>query len=123
MRCTHLVLLGMIRNVFSVTRITFQKVAMKLRTLRTVSIIDCVNKKARRALGKWAYLSKETNAKILSEVLQEKKNATLQSLSEHSKECHILDGELRNNHITKIVKLIFKNYLILLHHQFGKVFT
>ena len=86
-------------------------------------VVDSVDKKARRALCKWAYLSKETNAKILSEVLSETRNSTFQSLSQHSKESHILDGELRDDHISKIIKLIVKNYLILFYHQFGKVFT
>ena len=76
-------------------------------------VVDSVDKKARRALCKWAYLSKEANAKILSQVLTETRNSTFQSLSQHSRESHILDGELRDDHISKIIKLIVKNYLIL----------
>ena len=76
-------------------------------------VVDSVDKKARRALCKWAYLSKETNAKILWEVLSETRNSTVKSLSQHTKESHILDGELRDDHISRIVKLIMKNDLIL----------
>ena len=83
-------------------------------------VVDSVDKKARRALCKWAYLSKEANAKILSQVLTETRNSTFQSLSQHSKESHILVGELRDDYISKIIKLIVKNYLILFYHQLGK---
>ena len=86
-------------------------------------VVDCVDKEARKALYKWAHLSKETNAKILLQVLAKTRNSTFQSLNEHSKETHILDHELRDDHITSIIKMILKNYLILFYHQFGKIFT
>ena len=86
-------------------------------------VVNCVNKEAQKALCKWARLSKETNATILSNVLSKTRNSTFQSWIQHSKEAHVLDSELRDDHITSIVKLIVKNYLVLFYHQFGKVFT
>ena len=72
---------------------------------------------------KWAHLSKETNVKIVLQVMGKTRNATFQSLNEHSKETHIFDNELRDDHITFIIKMIVKNYLLLFYHQFGKIFT
>ena len=51
------------------------------------------------------------------------RNATFQSLNEHSKEIHILDSELRGDHFTCIIKMIVENSLLLFCHQFGKIFT
>ena len=86
-------------------------------------VVDCVDRKARLALCKWASLSKESNAQILSDVLSATKNNTFLLLSEHSKECHILDQDLRDDHITILIKGIVKQYLVIFYHQFGRVFT
>ena len=86
-------------------------------------VVDCTDRKARRALCKWASLTKESNAKILSEVLSEMKNHTFESISDHSKEIHILDHNLRDDHISVMIKEIVKQYLVLFYHQFGRVFT
>ena len=76
-------------------------------------VVDCVDRKARLALRKWASLSIESNAQIMSDVLSATKNNTFHSLSEHSKECHILDKNLRDDHITIIIKGIVKQYLVI----------
>ena len=60
---------------------------------------------------------------MLSDVLSATRSNTFQLLSEHSKESHILDQNLRDDHITIIIKGIVKQYLVLFYHQFGKVFT
>ena len=86
-------------------------------------IVDCVDRKVRLALCKWASLSKESNAKILSDVLSAMRNNTFQMISEHSKQCHILDQNLRDDHISILIKEIVKQYLIIFYHQFGRVFT
>ena len=62
-----------------------------------------------KSIIEWAHLSKETNTTILSNVLSKTRNSTFQSLIQHSKETHVLDSELRDDHITSIVKLIAKN--------------
>ena len=51
------------------------------------------------------------------------RNSAIRSLNEHSKETNILDNELRDDHITYIIKMVVKNYLLLFYHQFGKAFT
>ena len=86
-------------------------------------VVDCVDRKARRALCKWASLTKESNAKILSEVLSEMKNSTFESISDHSKETHVLDYNLRDDHIATLMKEIVKQYFISFYHQFGRVYT
>ena len=88
-----------------------------------IKVVDCVDRKACRALCKWASLSRESNAQILSDVSSATRNNTFHSLSEHSKECHILDKNLRDDHITIIIKGIVKQYLVIFYHQFGVVFT
>ena len=86
-------------------------------------VVDCVDKEVRKAFCKWAHLAKETNGKIMLHVMAKTRNSTFQSLNEHSKENHILDNELRDDHITYIIKMIVKNYLLLFYHQCGKVFA
>ena len=50
---------------------------------------DSVDKEAQKALCKWTLLSKETNAKILLQVLAKTRNSTFQSLNKHNKEAQI----------------------------------
>ena len=86
-------------------------------------VVQCVDKVARRALCTWSSISKETNIRITSEVLNETRNTTFTSLTDHSRENHILDDSLRDDHITILIKLIVKFYLTLFYHQFGRIFT
>ena len=62
------------------------------------------------------------NAHILSDVLSETRNNTFRSISDHSKQCHILDQNLRDDHISIIIKGVIKKYLVIFYHQFGPVF-
>ena len=41
---------------------------------------------------------------------------------DHSEQCHILDQNLRDDHISIIIKGIIKKYLVIFYHQFGPVF-
>ena len=86
-------------------------------------VVSCVDRKARQALCKWATISNEINRKIQFEVIHEMKNITFQSISDHSRENHIIDLNLRDDHITIIIREIVKQYLLLFYHQFGRVFT
>eukprot|EP00794_Sanderia_malayensis_P011743 gene11743-12964_t len=86
-------------------------------------IVQHVDKVARTHLGNWQYISKEVNTKIMMLVLQETRTNTFQSLQEHSVQSHVIDNELRDDHITVLIKLIVKHYLILFYYQFGKVYT
>ena len=84
-------------------------------------VVDCVDKKAScLAFCKWTSLSKETNDQILSDFLSTMRNNTIQR-SENSKECHILDHNLRDDNISIIIKEIVKQYLIIFYHQFGRL--
>lgn len=44
-------------------------------------------------------------------------------LFEHSRQCHILDQDMQDDHISHLIKLIVKSYLRLFFYQFGKVYT
>ena len=56
-------------------------------------------------------------------MLQETKPNTFAELFEHSRQCHILDEYMRDDHITNLIRLIVKSYLDLFFYQFGKVYT
>lgn len=86
-------------------------------------VVQCTDKAARRALSTWGGISKETNSRITLEILQETRATVFTELSDHSKQCHILDNMLRDDHITTLVKAITKAYLTLFYYQFSKVFT
>lgn len=83
-------------------------------------VVDCVDKKACLAFCKWTSLSKETNAQILSDFLSTMRNNTIQR-SENSKECHILDHNLRDDNISIIIKEIVKQYLIIFLSSVWKI--
>ena len=51
------------------------------------------------------------------------KNITFLAIQEHSKQFHVLDQHLRDDHITILIKLIVKNYLVIFYHQFGRIYT
>ena len=55
--------------------------------------------------------------------VRETKVSTFHDLSEHSKQCHVLDENMIDDHITSLVKLIAKTYLHLFMYQFSKVYT
>ena len=86
-------------------------------------VVECVDKVARTGLCKWQCTSKEVNANITTTVLHEMKNVTFLSIQEHSQQCHVLDEHLRDDHITTLIKLIVKNYLVIFYHQFGRIYT
>ena len=67
--------------------------------------------------------SKEIHVKITTTVLHEMQNVTFLSTLEHSQQCHVLDEHLRDDHVTTLIKLIVKNYLLIFYHQFGRIYT
>ena len=89
-------------------------------TYKVVKVTDSV---VRAELCIWQNLCNETNVKITAKVLQKTRNGTFESINQHSKETHMLDGQFRDCHKTTLIKLIVKNYLILFYHQFSKIFT
>jgi hypothetical protein len=68
-------------------------------------------------------IKKNNIVKIVSDVLQNTKLSTFSELVEHSQQCHILDANMRDDHITSIIRLIVESYLKLFLHQFGCVYT
>jgi hypothetical protein len=80
---------------------------------------------ARRELLTWITLDKKKTKQIIHNVLMATQEDTFASLYEHSKQCHVLDINMRDEHdnVTRIKKLIAESYLKLFFHQFGKVYT
>ena len=78
---------------------------------------------ARQELLNWTALDKKKTKQIIHNVLVATQEDTFASLYEHSKECHVLDINMRDENVTRIKKLIAESYLRLFLHQFGKVYT
>jgi hypothetical protein len=78
---------------------------------------------ARRELLNWTTLDKKKTKQIIHNVLMATQEDTFASLYEHSKQCHVLDINMRDENVTRIKKLIAESYLKLFFHQFGKVYT
>ena len=55
--------------------------------------------------------------------LKETKLQTFHDLLQHPQHGHILDDNLRDDHITVLIKYIAKLYLQLFLYQFGKFYT
>ena len=86
-------------------------------------VVPCVNRIARRSLWKWLSFTKKDQLAITISVLEETKTTLFSTIQEHSKENHILDGDLRDDHIAIIIKEITKHYLTLFFYQFSRVYT
>ena len=66
----------------------------------------CTQQKDILHLGKWSSFTKKDQLAISMTVLEETKNTLFSSIQEHSKENHILDGDMRDDHITIVIKEI-----------------
>ena len=86
-------------------------------------VVTCLDKLARRSLCKWSSFNKQNKLAIAMSVLKETKNTTFPSIQNHSKETHILDYNLREDHVTFIIKEIVQHHLTLFSHQFSRVYT
>ena len=92
-------------------------------SLSVVKVVMTTDTIARQVLSSWSPLNKEKKEKIYTDVLKETKLQTFQDLFQHSQQCHVLDGNLRDDHITILIMHIAKLYLQLFLYQFGKVYT
>ena len=86
-------------------------------------VVSSVDKLARKSLCKWSSFTNQDKLAITMSVLEETRNTLFPSIQEHSKENHILDSEMRDDHITVIIKETVKHHLKLLFHQFSRVYT
>ena len=86
-------------------------------------VVTCVDKLARKSLCKWSSFNKQDKLAITMSVLKETRNTTFLPIHSHSKETHILDNDLRDDHVTFIIKEIVQHYLTLFFHQFSRVYT
>ena len=86
-------------------------------------VVTCVDKLARKSLCKWSSFTNQDKLAITMSVLEETRNTLFPSIQDHSKENHILDSEMRDDHITVIIKEIVNHYLKLFFHQFSRVYT
>ena len=86
-------------------------------------VVTCVDKLDRKSLCKWSSFTNQDKLAITMSVLEETRNTLFPSIQGHSKENHILDSEMRDDHITVIIKEIVNHYLKLFFHQFCRVYT
>jgi len=84
-------------------------------------VVTCVDKLARRSLCKWSSFNKQDKLAITMSVLKETRSTTFLSIQNHSKETHILDNNLRDDHV--IIKEIVQHFLTVFFHQFSRVYT
>ena len=66
-------------------------------------VVTCLDKLARRSLCKWSSFNKQDKLAIAMSVLKETRNTTFLSIQNHSKDTHILDNNLRDDHVTLII--------------------
>ena len=83
-------------------------------SLSVVKLVMTTDTIARQVLSSWSSLNKEKKEKIYTDVLKETKLQTFQDLFQHSQQCYVLDGNLRDDHITILIMHIAKLYLQLL---------
>ena len=88
-----------------------------------VVVITLTDRLARQELCRWTSIDKKSITKITYNVVKETKASTFHDLYEHSMQCHVLDENMIDDHITSLIKLITKKYLHLFMYQFSKVYT
>ena len=88
-----------------------------------VKVVTSTDNFARHQLHSWSSLEKRKTDKIFCDVLQATKSCTFEKLFEHSRQCHILDQDMRDDHISVLIRHIVNCYLKLFFYQFGKVYT
>ena len=82
-------------------------------SLSVVKVVTTTDTLASQELCSWRSVNKEKKEKLYSEVLKETKLQTFQDLFHHSQQCHILDDNLRDDHISILIKNIAKLYVQL----------
>ncbi|CAB4017604.1 Hypothetical predicted protein, partial [Paramuricea clavata] len=88
-----------------------------------VKVVQVTDKILREKLHQWHLMQKKTLQEIKKQVLQETKPSTFIELQQHSRECHILDENLRDDHITTLVHGISDLYVKIFIHRFGKIYS
>ncbi|CAB3981616.1 Hypothetical predicted protein [Paramuricea clavata] len=78
-----------------------------------VKVVTSTDNFARQQLNSWTSLEKRKTDKIFSDVLQATKPCTFDKLFEHSRQCHILDQHMRDDHISILIRHIVNCYLKL----------
>ena len=86
-----------------------------------VKIVQVTDKILRERLHQWHLMKKESLQAIKQQVLRETKLSTFTSLEQHSWECHILDQNLRDDHITLLIHSISDLYAKIFVYRFGKI--
>ena len=75
-------------------------------------VVTCVDKLGKKSLCRWYSFTNQDKIAITMSVLEETRNTLFPSMQDHSKENHILDSEMRDDHITVIIKIV-NHYLKL----------
>ena len=88
-----------------------------------VKIVQVTDKILRERLHQWYLLKKQSLQAVKQQILQETKPFTFTSLEQHSRECHVLDENLRDDHITQLIHAISDLYTKIFVHRFGKVYS
>eukprot|EP00795_Rhopilema_esculentum_P013869 gene13869-4817_t len=91
-------------------------------SLSTFEVVKVTDKLARELLLHWQDVSRSSVEKVVVSVIQIVKNRVFLSLEDHSMQSHLL-GEMKEDHITTLVKHISRYYLKIFICQFGKVHT
>ena len=88
-----------------------------------LKVVKRADKSLRNMVVKWSQLTDKSIPVVQRDVLQEVKPTVFTSLEQHSKETHVLDENLQDDHITTIIKKITFLYTKIFLHQFSKAYT
>ncbi len=88
-----------------------------------VKVVKVADRFLRFMVGKWSHFSDKAILTLQRDVLQEVKLTAFQSLQQHSLETHVLDKNLRDDHITIIIESITDLYSKIFLYQFSKIYS
>ena len=72
-----------------------------------VKVVKATDRNLRQLVGNWTSVKKTAISRLKSNVLQDVKASCFQNLQQHSRESHVLNEELRDDHITIITDQIY----------------
>ena len=97
--------------------------ALTIPSPSVLKVVHATDKILRRKLHQWHLLNKKALQEIKQEVLKETKPSTFTALQQHSRDCHILDHYLRDDHTTLLIHGISSLYTKIFLYRFGKVYS
>lgn len=87
------------------------------------SVVNSANSCLRRSLLQWTSFQTKEKESVVNRALLNTRCSTFASLQQHALEHHVLDDNLRDDHITALIKIITRHFINIFCHRFSSVYS